>query len=625
MERGSLLKWAFLGLAIFLFITQGLPLIRGGTPKRQPLGARDDTAAEQRAEAQTCRIDGTRFTAELSTQGGSLRSLRFTDEKYREYRNAKVIEKLPAGRGTAIELVSTTREGRSPLRTSLRVPSAATGAPGTPGDKQQVAFDDLDWKLDAQDGKSCTFVYKDDRTELTKVVAANERPFELDITLTVTNKAAEPLKHRLAMEQTSWRTVHEMDSSLGMQSELITKAVSGVPGDHFTHDPGSFDPDDFAGEKFTAEKWLRDGPARYAGVSNAYFAQLVVPIDGPGKPFAETQVEEYWDATRYPDKKDPQHGYVFRGRLAYPELELAPGASATYKAMAFTGPKERDVLAHAGAQNHGLSDVIELGWFGVIGKVLVAYIYWLHRVVGSWGWAICLLTISVKFLLFPLSIAQIKSTAGMRRLKPEMDAINAKYKDDATQRGLATQELWRKNGVTNPFLGCIPVMLQMPVWFALYSALQTAVELYHTPFGPFIPDLSSPGKYFIIPIILGASSFLQQKIMPPQGDPAQQKMMMYMMPGIFTVMMLFLPAGLGVYMLTNTWLGILQQVSVEKYLKAKTGGVIVVKEKQGPSDTGGSEPKASTSSATTSPSTKRGEALRSAALLDPKKSATARD
>jgi YidC/Oxa1 family membrane protein insertase len=608
MERGSILKWAFLGLAIFLFITQGLPLIQGGAPKRQPLGGNDATAPEQRAEPQTCRIDGTRFVAELSTQGGSLRSVRFTEEKYRDYRNAKVIEKLPPGRGTAIDLVTTTREGRSPLRTNLRVPGL---------DKQQVPFDDLDWKLDAQDGKSCTFVYKDDKTELTKVVAANERPFELDVTVTVTNKAAEALKHRLALEQTSWRTVKEMDSSLGMMSELITTAVAGVPGDHHIHDPGSFEPDDFSGEKFTAEKWLRDGPARYAGVSNAYFAQLAVPVDGPGKPFAETQIEEYWDAARFPDKKgDPQHGYVFRGRLAYPELELAPGASATYKAMAFTGPKERDVLAHAGAQDHGLSDVIDLGWFGVIGKVLVTYIYWLHRLVGSWGWAICLLTISVKFLLFPLSIAQIKSTAGMRRLKPEMDAINAKYKDDATQRGLATQELWRKNGVTNPFLGCIPVLLQMPVWFALYSALQTAVELYHTPFGPFIPDLSSPGKYFIIPIILGASSFLQQKIMPPQGDPAQQKMMLYMMPGIFTVMMLFLPAGLGVYMLTNTWLGILQQLGVEKYLQAKTGGAIEVKEKKGPPDTGGSEPKSTS---------KRGESPRSAALLDPKKSAAARD
>jgi YidC/Oxa1 family membrane protein insertase len=203
--------------------------------------------------------------------------------------------------------------------------------------------------------------------------------------------------------------------------------------------------------------------------------------------------------------------------------------------------------------------------------------------------AIILMTITVKTALFPLSLTQIKSSIAMRKLKPEMDALNEKYKDDATQRGLATQELWKKNGITNPVLGCLPMLLQMPIWWALYSALQTAVELYHVPFGPFIPDLASPGKYFIIPIVLGASSFIQQRMMPAQGDAQQQKMMMYMMPAVFTFMMLFLPAGLGVYMLTNTWLGIGQQLLVERYLKAKTAspGVIEVREK---TEGGGGKP-----------------------------------
>src|SRR5262249_10547204 len=227
-----------------------------------------------------------------------------------------------------------------------------------------------------------------------------------------------------------------------------------------------------------------------------------------------------------------------------------------------------------------------LGWFSPIAKILVSYLRVLYRFVGSWGWAICLLTLSVRLLLLPLTLSQVKTSIAMRRLKPEMDALNAKYKDDATQRGLALQELWRKNNVQNPILGCFPVLLQMPVWFALYRALQTAVELYHTPFGPFIPDLSAPGKYFIIPIVLGASSFLQQKIMPPQGDPAQQKMMMYLVPGMFTAMMLFLPAGLGVYMLTSTWLGIAQQLVMERYLRSKSGpgpATIEVRDKTPPS------------------------------------------
>jgi YidC/Oxa1 family membrane protein insertase len=134
------------------------------------------------------------------------------------------------------------------------------------------------------------------------------------------------------------------------------------------------------------------------------------------------------------------------------------------------------------------------------------------------------------------------------------------------------QELWRKNNVTNPMLGCLPVMLQMPVWFALYTALQTAVELYHTPFLWF-PDLSAPDVFYVLPVLLGASSFLQQLLMPMQGDAMQQKMMRYLMPGMFTVFMLFLPAGLGIYFLTNTWLGIIQQLAVERFYK--TQGAVV--------------------------------------------------
>ena len=122
------------------------------------------------------------------------------------------------------------------------------------------------------------------------------------------------------------------------------------------------------------------------------------------------------------------------------------------------------------------------------------------------------------------------------------------------------------------------------------TALQTAVELYHVPFGPFIPDLSAPGRFLIIPIVLGASSFFQQKLMPAQGDPQQQKMMMYMMPGIFTVMMLFLPAGLGVYMVTNSVLAIGQQLLVERYLKGHAGPSASIEVRDKTSDDKGSSP-----------------------------------
>jgi len=171
----------------------------------------------------------------------------------------------------------------------------------------------------------------------------------------------------------------------------------------------------------------------------------------------------------------------------------------------------------------------------------------------------------------------------MRRFKPELDEITRKFPDDAQARQMATMELWRKHGV-NPLGGCLPQLVQMPVWFAMYTTLQTAVEMYHERFAWF-PDLSAPDPYFILPLVLGAFMILQQRIVPQQGmDPMQQKMMMYLLPGVFTVMMLFLPAALGVYMLTNSILGITQQLVVEKVAprngpgsggEAKKGEIVV--------------------------------------------------
>jgi YidC/Oxa1 family membrane protein insertase len=265
--------------------------------------------------------------------------------------------------------------------------------------------------------------------------------------------------------------------------------------------------------------------------------------------------------------------------------ELAPKATATYKQVAFFGPKERDVLAQAGgtiAPHPRLGDLIDLGFFSPVAKVLVGVLVYFHGhiTLGSWGLAIIAMTICLRMLLFPLSLKQIKTSIAMRKFKPELDAINAKFADDAQQRQMATMELWRKHGV-NPLGGCVPQLVQMPIWFAMYTTLQTAVEMYHERFVWF-RDLSEPDPFFILPLVLGAFMIVQQRIVPQQGmDPMQQKMMMYLLPGVFTVMMLFLPAALGVYMLTNSALGIAQQLVVEKIAPRNGGGKGEIVVKQG--------------------------------------------
>jgi YidC/Oxa1 family membrane protein insertase len=271
---------------------------------------------------------------------------------------------------------------------------------------------------------------------------------------------------------------------------------------------------------------------------------------------------------------------VFHAKLIYPAAELAPQASRSYRQIAFFGPKERLVLANAGGGGK-LTDVLNLGFFTPVAKFLVSVLVFFHDHVtfGNWGVAIILMTVCLRLCLFPLTWKSIKTTIAMRRLKPEVDALNEKYKDDPQAKNLHMMELWKKHGV-NPFGGCLPQLVQMPVWFAMYTTLQTAVEMYHTKFLWF-SDMSAPDKYFILPLVLGAFMIVQQRIVPQQGmDPVQQKMMMWMLPGIFTVMMLFLPAALGVYMLTNSILGITQQLLVEQ-LAPRSGkkGEIVVTQK----------------------------------------------
>lgn len=556
-------KWLFLGLGVFALIYLAWPYVagKGDAPERQPLTKEDwgTTPEGERPAEETCELASPRATFVLSSLGGSVKSARMVDAKY-----AESVDRPD----TRIELVSTSKEQRMPLRTNLRFVGEGP---------QQVELDNLDFRLAEKTPTSCTFVYKAKDAEVKKVVSLTDRPFELEVHLSVTNLASETRKHRYAIEQTSWRSKAETESSfwdLGRRPEWLTDVTTHTSKGTERHMPAAFGPGEFDPEEgFTNEHFLRaEGEGIWAGIGTNYFiASVIHKTASTPAPAVESLIEdgEYYQLA----PNSPAFGHMYRARLAYPEKELATGESATYETVAYFGPKEREVLASVGgtiAPRSKMTEAIDLGMFGFLGKYLVLYVGWLFKLVGSWGWAICLLTISVKLLVFPLMLPQLKTQVATRRLKPQIDELTAKYKDDMMQKNLAMQELYRKEGI-RPMLGCLPMLLQMPVWIALYQALGTAVELYHTPFLlPLIPDLTHADPYHVIPLILGASSFLQQKMMPAQGmDPAQQKMMLYMMPAVFTIMMFFMPAGLGVYMLTNTWLGIVQQLFVERWIGSK--------------------------------------------------------
>lgn len=564
MDRNSILRVLLIAGAVLLFWKFGMPMISGSGEKPQSLPEEvyvngpdfvpdtlDPPAEKDQpnkpVEGELCKIDGNRYEATLSSRGAAITHFQLEDGKY---------EKLD---------LSTTpdHERWRSLRTTFRGPDG----------RDQFKFDRFVWKLDppaAEKNTWCTFKYEDDDVRVEKQIKASARPFELEMSTTITNLAKDPKKHQFAVGTYAFRRNGEMKGSLGRQSPWQTESACASGGDVVRKSK-----DDFKSGWFGLPS-----ADRYAAVNSHFFAQALMPLGGVSEqPRCELLAEEWLAAGQAHDADDAPT--VFHARLVYPGKELAPQASVTYQDAIFFGPKERDILAKAGGGGR-LHDLINLGFFRPVARVLVGFLVFLHDKVtfGSWGVAVIMLTVCLRTLLFPLTWKSIKTTIAMRKLKPEVDALNEKFKDDAQAKNLAMMELWKKHGV-NPFGGCLPQLVQMPVWFAMYTTLQTAVETYHVHFLWF-RDLSAPDPYYIMPLLLGAFMIVQQRIVPQQGmDPVQQKMMMWMMPIVFTVMMLFLPAALGVYMLTNSILGIAQQLVLEQVApRGKDGkGEIVVKQK----------------------------------------------
>jgi YidC/Oxa1 family membrane protein insertase len=574
MDRSSISRWLLIGGALLVAFLLMPRLCSNGNHALQPLTYESQKALEPESPEATCNLWTDRFHAELSTRGASLKHFRLLTAKYQ--RGGKPID------------LSTTSS--LPFHQQLRFDFRNTGAK-VPDERWQVDYDLVDWKLEESTAKRCVFTYTDQRVALRKVVQTTEQPYELRVDAEIKNLSDAPRQHALAVHTTAWRTAEETKGQMFRVSPFITHVECMTGRD----DAVRLRPEDFEAQDFKEKPEFRPtathqgdwfeapGTPRIAAVSNAYFTHAVVPLASAKQPTCQLQIEDRWDAARYQQPKDdPRAGAMYRARLAYPVTELAPGQAAEYSVLSFVGPKEREALATAGGE-HNLTELIDLGFFSAIAKVLVTFLLGVHGVIPNWGIAIIVLTITARIVLFPLAVPSIRGMIKMRELKPEVDVINQKFKDDPQARGLAQMELWRKHKV-NPLKGCLPQLASMPVWFALYTTLQTAVELYNIPFLWF-PDLSQPDPWFILPFVIGGTTFVQQKLMPMQGDPAQQKMMLYFMPAMFTVFMLFLPAGLGVYMFTNGVIGIVQQQAVEWHARrsvkgGKPGGDIKVQFKE---------------------------------------------
>ncbi|MCA9604441.1 MAG: membrane protein insertase YidC [Myxococcales bacterium] len=521
-------------------------------------------SAEERTARRTVgTITTDHFRAEIDNLGGGITSFtitndpRFTDEE-----------------GHPLDVLSTSTPGHerhgydeNENYESLRVEIEGMDIP-----------DDAVWDLAQVSDQEVRLSWTGNGVRVVRSFRAGQGRYQLWHTVRIENLASYERTARLGLE--TWHWVERDDESGGIIARRSPATSSGVCvyGDDTERKDRSKLTED-------GEHGYGSGDVHVAAVENVYFTQAMA---------AETDVPaarcSIWAQDRFEraGDEDPR-GSLFRARLLYGWDEFQPGQERTYRTLAYLGPKDPDALNLAG---HHLPQMIDLGFFALIANQLARLLGFIQGFVPNWGLAIILLTLLVRLTLFPLTNLSFASMAKMRRLKPEMERINELYKDDAEKKGAATMELYRKEKI-NPLAGCLPSLVQLPVWWALYTSLSTNIELYHMPFFGWLVDLSAPDPYYVLPLLLGALMHVQQRLSPTSMDPTQAKMMMYFMPIMITVFMLFLPSGLCLYMLTNSALGIgqmrLNEYRLQKEVEAPKASDPSDDDDDGDEDDAGSE------------------------------------
>jgi len=249
--------------------------------------------------------------------------------------------------------------------------------------------------------------------------------------------------------------------------------------------------------------------------------------------------------------------------LIGPSIKVAAGTDQAVSASLYAGPKLQHVMK---AVAPGLELTVDYGVLTILAQPIFWLLEHIHGLVGNWGWSIIFLTILIKLAFFKLSETSYKSMANMRKLAPRLKSLKERYGDDKQKLNQAMMDMYKKEKV-NPLGGCLPVLVQIPVFIALYWVLLESVEMRQAPFMLWIQNLSAPDPYFILPLVMGATMLIQQKLNPAPMDPMQAKVMM-ILPIVFTVFFAFFPSGLVLYWVVNNTLSIAQQYVITKRVEA---------------------------------------------------------
>jgi len=375
-----------------------------------------------------------------------------------------------------------------------------------------------------------------DGVQITKRYSFTKGSYLIDVDFIVNNQSQQNWQANLFGQIKRDRSADPTTSTdMGMQSYL------GAVYSTLENNYQKVDFDDMDEANFKAKS--QDG---WVAMVQHYFISAWIPAKG----------------AEYTYQSRASNGNYIMGFIS-PSLAVAPGESKTVSADFYAGPKDQ---AQMEAADENLQLTVDYGWLWWVASPLYMLLTWIHGLVGNWGLAIIGITIIVKAALFHLNAKAFKSMAKMRKFGPEMQRLKELHGDDRQKMSQAMMQLYQKEKI-NPLGGCLPILAQMPIFIALYWVLMESVELRHASF-MYLDDLSAMDPYFILPIIMGVSMFIQQMLNPTPPDPMQAKVMK-MLPILFTFFFLWFPAGLTLYWVVNNILSIAQQYVINKQIEGE--------------------------------------------------------
>ncbi|AYH46212.1 membrane protein insertase YidC [Azoarcus sp. DN11] len=373
--------------------------------------------------------------------------------------------------------------------------------------------------------------------KVTKVMTFHRGSYLVDVAYEISNGGSVPLNAHAYFQMT--RDGKPAEAVEGFGVKVFTGPAFYSEAEKFQK--VTFDDIDKDKAKFV--KKANDG---WVALVQHYFVSAWLPQDGVEREFFARKVGDG----------------LYSSGVILPVAAIPPGGKGTVSSRLYAGPQELDKLE---AIAKGFNLVVDYGWLTVIAAPLFWVLSWFHKLLGNWGWAIILVTVLIKAAFFPLSAASYKSMAKMRVLGPRMQRLKELYGNDKAKLQQEMMEMYKREKI-NPLGGCLPILVQIPVFISLYWVLLGSVEMRHAPWLGWIQDLSAKDPYFILPIIMGVSMLIQTKLNPTPPDPIQAKVMLAM-PVVFTVMFLWFPSGLVLYWVVNNTLSIAQQWQITRMIE----------------------------------------------------------